>query len=109
MYTKADRHRRVHLSAQASEAVVAGNPRWPLSLSVCAWLAAQRDDPPHWHHAQGSMSKWYATLEKLAARGNPGLMLSKNFLAVPQLDVDFCTALLCVPCCGNDLSLCVSI
>ena len=54
------------------------------------------------------MSKWYATLEKLAARGNPSLMLSKNFLAVPQLDVDFCTALLCVPCGGNDLSLPIS-
>jgi hypothetical protein len=30
------------------------------------------------------MSKWYATLEKLAAMGNPGPMLSKNFLAIPQ-------------------------
>jgi len=80
VYTKADRHRREHLPAQASEAVVAGTPRWPLSLSVCAWLAARRDDPPHRHHAQGSMSKWYATLEKLAAMGNPGPMRSKNFL-----------------------------
>jgi hypothetical protein len=109
VYAKADSNRREPLPAQASEAVVAGTARWPPSLRVCAWPAARREDPQHRHHAQGSMSKWYATLEKLAARGNPGLMLSKNFLAVPQLDVDFCTALLCVPCCGNDLSLCVSI
>ena len=34
------------------------------------------------------MSKLYATLSKLAARGNPGPMRSKNFLATPQLDVD---------------------
>ena len=37
--------------------------------------------------------------------GNPGPMLSKNFLDVPQLDVDFCTEFLCVPCWGNDLFL----
>ena len=35
--------------------------------------------------------------------GNPGPMLSKNFLAVPQLDVDFCTEFLCVPCWGNHI------
>ena len=62
LYTKADRNRREHLPAKASEAAVAGNPRWPPSLSVCAWPAARRDDPPHRHHTQGSISKFYATL-----------------------------------------------
>src|SRR5215831_9571389 len=57
-----------------------GRCGWPPSLSVCAWPAARRDDPPHRHHAQGSISKWYATREKLAAMGNPDPMLSKNFL-----------------------------
>ena len=47
----------------------------------------------------------YATLEKLAAMGTPGPLRSKNFLAVLPLDVDGGTALLCVPCGGNDLSL----
>src|SRR5215813_1524452 len=65
LYAKADRNRREHPPAKASEAAVAGNPRWPPSLSVCAWPAARRDDPPHRHHAQGSMSKFYATLSKL--------------------------------------------
>src|SRR5215468_7119449 len=62
LYAKADRNRREHPPAKASEAAVAGNPRWPPSLSVCAWPAARRDDPPHLHHAQGSISKFYATL-----------------------------------------------
>ena len=30
-------------------------------------------------------SKFYATLEKLAAMDHPGPMLSNNFLVVPQL------------------------
>ena len=45
--------------------------------------AARRDDPPHRPAAQGSIGKFYATLQKLAAMGNPGPMLSKNFLGVP--------------------------
>ena len=47
------------------------------------------------------MSKLYATLSKLAAMGNPGPMLSKNFLATPQLDVDLWTELLCTLCREN--------
>jgi hypothetical protein len=34
------------------------------------------------------MSKWYATLEELTAMGNPGPMLSKNFLTHNRRDVD---------------------
>ena len=32
-------------------------------------------------------SKFYATLEKLAAMDHPGPMLSNHFLVVPQLDI----------------------
>src|SRR5262245_23161138 len=88
LYAKADSNRREHLPAKASEAAVAGNPRWPPSRSVCAWPAARRNDPPHRHHAQGSISKLYATLVKLAAMGTPGPTPSKNFLATHQLDID---------------------
>jgi hypothetical protein len=41
-------------------------------------------------------SKFYATLEKLAAMDHPGPMLSNNFLVVPQLDIDWWTELLCI-------------
>src|SRR5215470_17445827 len=99
--TKADSNRREPLPAQTSEAAVGGTPRWSPSRSVRVWPAARRDDPPHRHHAQGSMSNLYATLEKLAAMGNPGPMRSKNFLATPQLDIDLWTELLCTLCREN--------
>jgi hypothetical protein len=60
--TTADSNGREQLPAKASAAAVAGNPRWPPARSVCAWPAAWREDPPHRHYAQESMSKWYATL-----------------------------------------------
>ena len=47
----------------------------------------------------------YATLEKLTARGIPGPLRSKHFLAVLPLDVAGCTAVLCLPCGGKDLFL----
>jgi hypothetical protein len=77
---KADSHRRAPLPAKASAAAVAGTPRWPPARRVCTGPAARREDPPHRHHAPGSMSKCYATLEKLAVMGNPGPRLSHNFL-----------------------------
>jgi hypothetical protein len=42
------------------------------------------------------MSKFYATLEKLAAMDHPGPMLSNNFLVVPQLDIDWWAEFLCI-------------
>src|SRR5215467_15168752 len=72
---------------------------------VCQSGPQQARYPSHRHHTQGYTGKIYATLEKLTARGTPGPLRSKNFLAVLPLDVDGCTALLCVLCGGNDLSL----
>jgi hypothetical protein len=42
------------------------------------------------------MSKFYATLEKLAAMDHLGPMLSNNFLVVPQLDIDWGAEFLCI-------------
>jgi hypothetical protein len=95
VYAKADSNRREHPPAQASKVALAGNPRG-LSRSVCAWPAARQAYPPHRHHAQGSMSKFYATLEKLAAMDHLGPMLSNNFLVVPQLDIDWGAEFLCI-------------
>ena len=87
--TTADSNRRELLPAKASAAAVACNLRWPPARSVCAWPAARREDPPRRHHTQGSMSKLYATLSKLTAMGNPGPMLSNNFLVARLVVVAF--------------------